>query len=64
MNTEKTNDNKNKTADSDFGCNPDDFKAMFKMMGEWCTNKGRFPDCATMIKTMVSNFSKTENNKQ
>jgi hypothetical protein len=63
MNTEKTNDNKDKTTGPDLGCNPEEFKGMFEMMGECCKTQGGFPDCEAMMKTVMANCFKIENNK-
>ncbi len=65
MDTEKTKDSKDKTAGMDFGCNPEDFKGMFEMMGKCCNTQDGFPDCSAMMKSMMQNCCgpKTDNIK-
>ena len=53
MDTKKTTRKKEKTASTDFGFKPEDFKGMFEMMGNCCKAQNRFPDCNAMMKTMM-----------
>jgi len=65
METDKTNDNKNKIPGTDFGCKPEDFKGMFEMMAECFKAQNSVPDCSAMMKTMMQNCCgpKKENTK-
>ena len=63
MDTEKTNDNKDKTPGADFGFDPEDFKGIFEKMGECCKAQNGMPDCATMMKTMMANCCELKSKK-
>jgi hypothetical protein len=65
MDTEKKTNKKDKAAGIDFGCNPEDFKGMFEMMGKCCASRDRVPDRSAMMKTMMESFCgpKTDNTK-
>jgi hypothetical protein len=71
METQKSNDNKGKTAGTVFGCNPEDFKKMFRTMDSCCSAQKGMPDCSTMMKTMMetccgpkTDESKTDRRKE
>jgi hypothetical protein len=58
MNTGKTKnstDNAGKAGETDFSCNPQDFKGMFEMMSKCCSAQGEMPDCSAMMKVMMEN---------
>jgi hypothetical protein len=65
MDTEKTKNKKKKTTGTDFGCNPEDFKGMFEMMGKCCASRDGVLDCSAMMKTMMESCCgpKTDNIK-
>ena len=55
MDNEKTKNSKDKTAGTDFSCNPQDFKGMFEMIGKCFSDQDEMPDCSAMMKTMMAN---------
>ncbi len=55
MTTEKTTDKKETTGCADFGCNPENFKEMFKMTDKCGSGQGVQAGCIDKIKEMMKN---------